>query len=344
MLAQASGSIDIQSVTYPENHLVTARSHLIDRFNGECEIILLPPRNAPGGRLEFARKFHTTGAHSTGRRDLLRLRKAKSPEKLSNTVFFDFRLKNPHNWAHFLNNHLPICFALLDKTGLGMSDVTLVLPENIPGYILKAADLFGLATLATNGAVTGDAITFTSEPWTGIRPLRNTWVELPFVQNRLQDLGVHGGSSDDFPRKVFLSRQDTRILENEAELEKHLVQRGYVKVYPEKLSPLDQLRLFEHAESMVAVHGAGLAPLLYLSENASLKTLVELFPCGHMTDVFRNMAHQKGCKWIGVRGKIKPEHVVPAYDLDAPFLKFSLQSFEVDLASVDLAFDLVDRA
>ncbi len=342
MLAQASGSIDIQSVTHPENHLVTARSHFIDRFNGECEIILLPPRLAPGGRLDYARETLTTAAHSTGRRDLLRLRKPRPAEVLSDTVFFDFRLKNPHNWAHFLNNHLPICFALLDKTGLTMSDVTLVLPENTPGYILKVADLFGLATLATNGPVSGDAITFNSDPWTGIRPVRDTWAELPFVQYRLNDLGVHSASPSDLPRKVFLSRQDTRMLENEATVEAHLAKQGYVKVYPETLSALDQLRLFEHAENMVAIHGAGLAPLLYLSENAQLKTLVELFPCGHMTDVYRNMAHQKGCKWIGVRGKIKPEHVVPAYDLEAPFLKYSLQSFEVDLASVDLAFDLIE--
>jgi hypothetical protein len=59
-----------------------------------------------------------------------------------------------------------------------------------------------------------------------------------------------------------------------------------------------------------------------------------------MTDVYRAMAHQVGCSWIGVRGKIKPEHVEPAYRLGEPFLAFSLQSFEVDPASVEIALTL----
>jgi hypothetical protein len=41
-----------------------------------------------------------------------------------------------------------------------------------------------------------------------------------------------------------------------------------------------------------------------------------------------------------VRGKIKPEHVLPAYDLDTPFTKYSLQPFEVDLASLELALEM----
>ena len=63
-------------------------------------------------------------------------------------------------------------------------------------------------------------------------------------------------------------------------------------------------------------------------------------PCGHMTDVYRVMAGQLGCGWIGVRGRIKPEYVRPAYELGAVFKEFSLDSFEVDLAALGLAFDL----
>ena len=60
-----------------------------------------------------------------------------------------------------------------------------------------------------------------------------------------------------------------------------------------------------------------------------------------MTDVFRVMAAQVGCTWIGVRGRMKPEYVGPAYDLDTPFRKFSLDGFEVDPVSLERAFELV---
>ncbi len=229
----------------------------------------------------------------------------------------------------------------MDGTGLTPAEITLILPGKTPGYILKAAELFGFSALASDDTIEGEAIAFTSEPWIGIRAVREDLAKLPLVRQIMQERKIHGPAPADQPDRVFLSRRDTRNLENEAQTEAFLAARGYRKIYPEDLSALEQLRLFEHAESIVAIHGAGLAPLMYLSDTAKLKQLIEIFPCGHMTNVFRVMAHKVGCKWIGVRGKIKPEHIEPAYDLENPFLKYSLQSFEVDLASLELAFDMI---
>lgn len=341
MAAQTSGIIEFGPSLCPEHTLITARSHLIDRMVPACEIIKLPAKKVGGGRLEFARKAHRAVAPDTGKRVLKPFHKGAGTQLLTDTVFFDFRLRNPQNWAHFLNNHLPICFVLMDQTGLTPAEVTLILPGKTPGYILKAAAVFGFRALATDDTIEGDAVTFTSEPWTGIRAVREKWARLPVARKILRDQQIHGIPAGGQPAKVFLSRKDTRNLENEAEVEAFLTARGYQKIYPEDLSAMGQLRLFEHAQSIVGIHGAGLAPLLYLSDAARLDHLIEIFPCGHMTDVFRVMAHQVGRKWIGVRGKIKPEHIEPAYDLENPFVKYSLQSFELDLASLEMAFDMV---
>ena len=341
MEARLSGRLAYGPVTIPESRMITARSHLIDRFFPACEVILLPPKTENGGTLEFLRQDHLATAPISRKQKLNPLRKGAGTQVLTDTVFVDFRLRNPHNWAHFLNNHLPIAFALLNQTQLSPADVTLVLPGNIPAYIVDVAGFFGFRTLATTDTVKGEAITFTSEPWTGIRAIRADWARLPMVRAILNDHGVHNAPSGDMPEKIFLSRRDTRTLENEKAVEASLENRGYAKIYPEDLSVADQLHLFEQAKSIVAIHGAGLAPLLYLSEASRLEHVIELFPCGHMTDVYRVMCHQVGCKWVGVRGKIKPEHVAPAYDLETPFLKYSLQSFEVDIASLDLAFEMI---
>lgn len=91
---------------------------------------------------------------------------------------------------------------------------------------------------------------------------------------------------------------------------------------------------------MVAVHGAGMAPLLYVPPNGQLRQLVEILPIGHMTDVYRVIAQQVGIAWIGVRGRIKPGYVEAAYRLNERFNAFSLDSFEVDVVALQQALEL----
>ena len=59
-----------------------------------------------------------------------------------------------------------------------------------------------------------------------------------------------------------------------------------------------------------------------------------------MTNVYRIMAHQIGCNWIGVRGRLKPEYVAEAYDFSQPFKTHSLDNFEVDLSALEEAFGM----
>jgi hypothetical protein len=56
-----------------------------------------------------------------------------------------------------------------------------------------------------------------------------------------------------------------------------------------------------------------------------------------MTDVYRVMSAQIGSSWIGVRGRIKPEYVEPAYKLKTSFSRYSLDSFEVDPTALSQA-------
>jgi capsular polysaccharide biosynthesis protein len=320
--------------------LITARSHLIDRFVPDCEIVSLPQKTVAGGIITWAKGPVTFPRFSASKRKRFWRARKRSGPLLSEGMLFDFRLKSPENWAHFLNNHLPILFFIAKAEGLAPEDCTVVLPKAIPNYIKAAARLFGLQILCSDGCVEGAGITFQVSPWTGIRPSRAEWVRQSKAVSCIKAAQSNSEKSE-LPKRVFLSRQDTRTLENEAEIEAYLGKRGYVKVYAESLSVPDQFRLFQEAESVVAVHGAGLAPLLYCSRNAGPKNLIELLPCGHMTDVYRVMSQQVGCRWVGVRGKIKPEHISGVYDLAKPFRRHSLQSFEVDLPSLELAFDMI---
>lgn len=328
----------IPSVSIPPGQLVTAQSFLIDRIKADVEIISLPEKTIPGGTVAW-----TTGPVQAVPQRAKRMRaflptpKAVAPE---GRWIIDLRRQSPSNWAHFLNNHLPLTFALTEKAGLDPAACLALLPKDTPGYILKVAALFGLEVMATDDLVEGTGLTYSVSPWIAVRAVRADWARLAQPAAVIETLKAETPDQD-LPRKVFLSRQDTRVLSNEAEIERLLAGRGFQKVYPETLSAADQLRLFRGAEEMVAVHGAGLAPLLYCTPGAGPRLLVEILPAGHMTDVFRAIAHRVGSAWIGVRGRIKPEYIRPAYQIDQDkFTAYSLDAFEVDPVSLEQAFDL----
>ncbi|MEL7105745.1 MAG: glycosyltransferase family 61 protein [Pseudomonadota bacterium] len=326
--------------TIPAGRIVTARSYLVDRFSPDVEIIALPEKTRAGGTVTWTSGALTaTPPPGPSRRRLLGKKPATQTAPDGRWIL-DMRLKSPENWAHFLNNHIPLSFGLAERSGRDIQQATLLLPKAVPQYILSAAQVFGLEVWATDDIVEGDGLAFDVAPWTAQRPERHTWVNLSGPRAVMAALDAEAPAKP-LPRKVFLSRQDTRMLSNAAEIEALLGAMGFETVYPETLSPADQIRLIRGADDIVAIHSAGLAPLLYCDPDHRPGRLVELLPCGHMTDVYRAMAAEVGCDWIGVRGRIKPEYVRPAYQLDAPFKAYSLDNFSVDPVSVERAFDLL---
>lgn len=319
--------------------MVTARSYLIDRYAPDCEIIALPEKEVAGGSFCFGRG--PLPITSDPRNRLTRLMGPRDKIRVPEANVIDLRRNFPQNWAHFLNNHLPIVFHVINEMGLEIRDILALIPAQTPKYILAAAELFGLRVMPTDALVEGEGLRFEPRPWAAVRPARAGWVSGESVRAVIAEIDEdsHVG-----PGRVFLSRRDTRVIENEAEIAAWLGARGFVTIYPEDLDAAGQIRLFRQADVMVAVHGAGLAPLLYAQPGGRLRQLVEILPCGHMTDVYRVMADQLGIDWIGVRGRLKPEYVQKAYDLGAPFTAYSLDSFEVDLHAVELAFELAGIA
>lgn len=336
---QEGMQIEVASFRMAPGTIVTARSHLIDRMVPACEVISLPEKTVPGGTIPFATVERLPFATTSPRlRDRLRGRVKGEPVPLEGTLGFDCRFGSPENWAHFLNIHAPLTFALTNRLGIAPHELTLILPQAIPGFVLRAAAHLGLRTQVTDAEVIGPGVVVTLAT-NIIRPDRRRWLMDSGVIGRLAAAG--GG---DFPANVLLARRKTRELSNQPEIEATLASRGFRTIYPEDLSVPEQFALFNGAETIVAVHGAGLAPLLYRQPQARLRRLVELLPCGHMTDVYRGMSQQVGCAWIGVRGRIKPEYIRPAYVLDTPFTRYSLDNFEVDPASLDLALDMIADA
>ena len=75
--------------------------------------------------------------------------------------------------------------------------------------------------------------------------------------------------------KIFISRNSgTRRCTNNDEIEKQLLKHGYMTVYPEKLSFLEQVEMFKNAKKIVATTGAGLANAIFCTPGVSLGILM----------------------------------------------------------------------
>jgi capsular polysaccharide biosynthesis protein len=120
------------------------------------------------------------------------------------------------------------------------------------------------------------------------------------------------------PRRIYVSRQDAsrRRIFNSEEAERVLAARGFEPVHLERLDIFDQAALFAGAEAIVAVHGAGLANLLF---NDGRARLLELYPAGEPQYHFALCAAAQGCVYVPMacesRSKQRDVQVDP-YELE----------------------------
>lgn len=79
----------------------------------------------------------------------------------------------------------------------------------------------------------------------------------------------------DWPRKVYLRRTSRgRTIINEEELEKVLINHGYVVITPENLGFLQQVALFENAEKIISATGAAIANTIFCKPGARICILI----------------------------------------------------------------------
>lgn len=347
---------DHPTVQYPDSWLIGARTYFMDRYTPACEHIVLPGRALPGGRLRIRRGDLSELTFHVPRRQRLLSRltgRGAEVQRLPGLAV-DARRNSPQNWAHFLDDHVPLYFHICDRKNLDPAQVTMLLPANTPRYILSAAEIFGIPVVTSDARFTGPCLIaeFRFErdrPASGEDPAwrrmpagvqilgaRTDWARLPAPQARLREIFAQRTG---LPPRVFLARRKSREVSNANEIAPVLARYGFTTIYPEDLTAADQFRLFHEVEVMLAVHGAGLAPLIYRGPDSALSTLVEIMPCGHMTPNFRDMAAQVGVAWTGVRGRPKPEYLREIARMRSyGFVKYSLDPFEVDPVSLEEAF------
>lgn len=285
--------------------MVGAATRLIDCWEPQVEWMRLPGMRWPSWRAVASVSDRHLDA--VKHRSLTRVwRRAPAPVVIDGDVIgLDLRSVGGSNIAHAMISGIvrySVASRALVEAGIS-SRLIAVLPAYVAPFVRSLFALFEVPFINTDAVVAGQLLEL---PLLAHQEIQLAAESVP---SRLNELLASRQS--EFPTKVFLARRGSRALLNMADVESITVDQGYVTVYPERLSVLDQLRLLWQAEDVVAVHGAALGLLLARSVQRDRRPLrlVEVFGPGYVVSLYRCLAASLNAQWIGVRGCITPEAV-----------------------------------
>lgn len=321
--------ISFPSFTSPAAWVVGPRSHQADRLVAMCDYIAVPERTFPEWTFSASVERGVSRSRMQGRNAKLRHKVLGAPSAVDFPgVVLDMRWNAPDKWSNALCNHIPLLHLLCARLSVDPKEVTVVLPSSVGRHIADAWSIAGASAVIEDRPVAGNVFVLSGFRPDYVHSFRRDAICAAGLISQIQERIEH--VRRDVPKRVFLSRRGERALENEDVITRLLKAEGYSTAYPEDHSPEAQFALFAQADEVVAIHGAGLAPLLYRRSDAPPLKVVELLPVGHTDMFFRTIAAQAGAHWAGVRGNLKARYLPDIYDASRPFLRFSKDRFFVD--------------
>jgi hypothetical protein len=251
-------------------------------------------------------------------------RKLAKPIRYEEHPILDARFETENNIAHLLTLVLPKILAF-ERFG---QKAAVVLRRKASRLGRNFFSTLNIPVLCTDRFVIGNLIT-TDETVQGA--FEGWYADL------FRDLSFTGEVSAT-PARVFLARRGQRRIINEESIEDLLSKYGFRKVYFEDIPMGEQWSWLRNASAVVAVHGAGMAALLFSRPDVKV---VELFHPGFVNDIYRNMIAALGGQWCGVTGKITKD-TVEKLDYSGNPHAVAMDSFEVDIATLQCALEYLD--
>ncbi len=361
-LMEGEITVGIDSYDLPESITFGHPTRMGSSWQALPEYIL--QRAMQVGRASVEISIHTgsTADLDIGRRDTRNpIRKIKRAQTVNRhgDYLFDTRYEVDSNVGHYIVDTIPrvlVARDFLSKREGREVEVHAILKEGSSRMSFEAFHAFGIPTLATEAKVSGHLVKIVETPPQTFMGGGLLHSDGPVMAGCLPGLYTDFRASlltegVPTPDKIYISRRDSRTVENETEVVRLLEARGFQKYLFEsgELPLIDQWRVVAGASQIVAIHGAGLTPLIFNAhglarERGDLSGLriVELHGAGYFVDFNRRLAALANAHWCGVRGRITPEIV---RDLDERGGGRIHQSspFRVDLETLELALDYSDR-
>lgn len=264
----------------------------------------------------------------------IRSRLRRSPENLGSdfgsSYLYDARGMSDSNMAHVIQHHLASLAFVQQQLGLTSEMIKVVLNQTASDMVYKIFQLLGYEVTFAESNVSGRIITVGSDD-------KSFFHLLPSLQYLQFDRWL-----DNTPKKIFISRRNTRRVRNETELQERLSHLGFQRLFFEDLSIVEQWSVTRNAREIVAIHGAALGTLAFKVCGGELDfNLVELFGSGFVVNPFRKYCAVISplASWVGCRGRIEPS-VVRDIDTKGFEKSHAFDSFEISTEGVEAALKI----
>ena len=240
-----------------ESLLFTYPSRVTDLYVPDLEKVIVPVKHYP----EFKLGINVyTGSTEIRKPYGLKGKINQAFEKVANKIehidageefIFDARYDTDKNVSHLIQNLIAPSILVRNEISEALDkpiSLNVVLRKNTSNISVKAFKLMGFEVIQTEGTVQGNIIKLDKcedQAYFGI---------IPEVFNVDFD-----GYTGDTPEKVFIPRQGTRSIENNAEIQSFLETRGFKTFYFEELTLEEEWSIARNAKVVVAANGAAWA-------------------------------------------------------------------------------------
>ena len=359
---EGEATVEIDSYNLPESLTFAHSTRMADSWQALPECVVQRAMQVGPASVQISLFTGSTAdlgvGHLQTRDPIKRMKRAQTIDRRGD-YFFDARYEVDSNVGHYIVDTIPKMLVardfLSERAGREV-ELHAILKEGSSPMSFQAFSAFGIPTLATEAKVLGHLVKIVETRPETFLDGRLLHTGGPLMAGCLPDLYTGFRASllpngQPTPDKIYVSRRDSRTVENETEVVRLLEGRGFRKYLFEsgKLSLIDQWRLMAGASQIVAIHGAGLTPLILNARGLAREPgdrsglrIVELYGAGYFVDFNRRLAALANAHWCGVRGRITPEIV---RDLDERNGGRVHQSspFRIDLETLELALDYSDR-
>ena len=185
------------------------------------------------------------------------------------------------NFFHWLFDVLPRIGIVEKKINLEQIDYYLC--PNLNKWQLETLNLLGIEKKQCLSSVKyrhikSDQIIVTTHPWQISKNVVKDIENLPlWISEWLKSKFLLNKSNRDFPQKFYIDRSDSksnlrnfRYIINENELKSFLKNKGFEFIRLSDLSFRDEMQIFNNAEIIVGLQGAGLANLIWCNNNTKI--------------------------------------------------------------------------
>lgn len=273
---------------------------------------------------------------------------ANKPESGGTDAYYvDLRPFGLSNWSHSLNKAIPLAVMVRDHlASIHQPTPRFILNAHMSQKIMALFDSFGLDYINTDKIV--------QAPLIEVEMSNKSLIDMKsraFIASIEDDINrlIASVPHIDY-EKVFINRKPpSRSLLNNDAIKGTLEQLGYREIFLEDHNVAEQIAILANASDIFAIHGAGLAPLMFRNAGHGPFRFIEVSTPGHIVPFFRDMVGSLACTYRMIRGVPDPAMSSDAFvNLDPPSLQFKKNHastpFRLDPASLHFALDSLNDA